>query len=87
MPRLTITLSDRRHRQLKLRAALEGKTVSNLIEEAMSELETRRRERAREILEMAWKHAAETRPGETEDDVMRLALELEAEARSSRQQS
>lgn len=35
MPRLTITLSERRHRALKEAAARRGKTIGQLIEESL----------------------------------------------------
>ena len=62
MARLTISLSDERHRQLKVRAALQGKTIGQLIEGALEDSEERHRQEARAILAKARANAAKAEP-------------------------
>jgi plasmid stability protein len=79
MARLTITLSDERHQQLKLRAAKSGKSIGEVIESDLQASERLARERITLILEAAWTHGDAARPAATEDEVMNFALELERE--------
>jgi plasmid stability protein len=76
MARLTITLSDERHRQLKMRAAKCGKSIGELIEEELAASEERARKELNAILEKAWAHADRERPEATDEEVMEFALEL-----------
>lgn len=82
MARLTITLSDERHQQLKLQAAKSGKTIGEIIEAELQASERLARERITRILEAAWAHGDAARPGVTEDEVMNFALKLERAANS-----
>jgi plasmid stability protein len=75
MARLTVTLSDERHRQLKVRAALQGKTIGQLIEGALVESEERHRQEALAILAKARANAAKARPKLTDEELMDLAVE------------
>ena len=82
MARLTITLSDERHQQLKLRAAKSGKSIGEVIESELQASERLARERITLILEAAWAHGDAARPDATEDEVMNFALELERKVNS-----
>jgi len=82
MARLTITLSDERHQQLKLRAAREGTTIGKLIEAELQVSERLARHCVTRILEDAWAHGDAARPGATDDEVITFALELEREVSS-----
>lgn len=53
MARLTITISDERHRALKQRAALTGKSIGQLIEESLERTGVKSREDARDVLRRA----------------------------------
>lgn len=79
MARLTITLSDQRHRQLKVRAAQSGKSIGEVIESELQASEQLARERITLILEAAWAHSDAARPAASEDEVANFALELERE--------
>ncbi len=82
MARLTITLSDERHQQLKLQAARSGKSIGEVIESELQASERLARERITRLLEAAWAHGDAARPAATEDEVMKFALELERTANS-----
>ncbi|MCO5201682.1 MAG: hypothetical protein M9925_08295 [Chloroflexi bacterium] len=82
MARLTITLSDERHQQLKLQAARSGKSIGEVIESELQTSERLARERITWLLEAAWAHGDAARPDATEDEVMKFALELERTANS-----
>ena len=79
MARLTITLSDRRHAHLKLRAAKAKKSIGEIIESELENSERLSRDRITQILEAAWAEGAAARPEATEDEVMAFALDLERE--------
>jgi len=79
MARLTITLSDECHAQLKLRAAKLGKSIGEIIEHDLQVSEQLARERITRILEAAWAHSRDVRPDATEEEVMNFALQLERE--------
>lgn len=83
MARLTITLSDQRHRQLKVRAAQSGKSIGEVIESELQASEQLARERITRVLEAAWAHADAARPAVTEDEVVNFALDLEREVNSA----
>ena len=76
MARLTITLSDERHKKLKLQAAKSGKSIGDLIEEELEAGEERARREITAILEKAWAHAEKVRPAATDEDVMEVARDL-----------
>lgn len=75
MARLTITLSDERHRQLKSRSALQGKSIAQLIEEGLQEADMRIREEGLRLLALARRNAAKAEPKLTDDELMELAIE------------
>jgi hypothetical protein len=75
MARLTITLSDETHRNLKVRAALHDRTIGDLIEEELAIAREARRKRALETLDKLQELAAPSVGGMTEDEVMELAVE------------
>ncbi|GMV85191.1 MAG: hypothetical protein AMXMBFR80_10470 [Dehalococcoidia bacterium] len=81
MARLTITLSDERHQQLKLRAAREGTTIGKLIESALEERDESARRTALALADKARTTAARTMAGMSDDDVERWVA---AEVRSYR---
>ncbi len=81
MARLTITLSDERHRKLKSQSALRGKSIAQLIEEGLQEADMRLREEGLRILALARSNAAEAEPKLTEDELMELAIEVTHEVR------
>lgn len=83
MARLTITLPDDRHLQLRVRAAAEGKSISQLIEETLSAYEAAALQEAEQMLAMAWEHNATVEPELTEDEAMEAAI---AEVRAVRKE-
>jgi plasmid stability protein len=74
MARLTITLPDDLHTQLRLRAAHSGETIGQLLTRAVEDQKELARVRMREIMEAARAHAATVEPHLTEDEVMELAI-------------
>lgn len=74
MARLTITLSDERHKALREVAARQGTTMDAVIEESLDRAGVRT-ESPLEILERAWAHAAAAKPPLDEDQVQQLAIE------------
>ncbi len=74
MARLTITLSDERHRQLKMRAAYENTTIGTLIEEALRDAEHQQRRNALEMLEKARRNAARATAGMSDEDIEQWAV-------------
>jgi hypothetical protein len=70
MSRLTITLSDRRHRALKEAAARRGKTIGSLVEESLDAYGIKTGGEAATIVARARERAAMTETG-----AMRLALQ------------
>lgn len=58
MARLTITLSDERHQQLKMRAASERTSIGALIEKELAFLDEANRRRAMELTAKARANAA-----------------------------
>jgi len=81
MARLTITLSDERHQQLRMRAAKCGKSIGQLIEDELDQADERARKEFTAILEKAWAHADAVRPDATDEEVMEFALELTHDVR------
>lgn len=77
MPRLTISLSEERHRALKEAAARRRKTIGQLIEESLDYCGIKTPERAAELVEHARQRA---RLGEREADELAVA-----ETRKARQ--
>lgn len=75
MARLTITLSDERHRRLKSQSALWGKSIAQLIEEGLQEADQRISERGLRLLAEAQAHAATVEPKLTDEELMELAIE------------
>jgi Antitoxin ParD len=70
MSRLTITLSDRRHRALKEAAARRGKTIGSLVEESLDAYGIKTRSEAAALVARAREKAKMT-----ESTAMKLALE------------
>jgi hypothetical protein len=81
MARLTITLSDETHRDLKVRAALHDRTIGDLIEEEITIAREARRKRALETLEELQTMSAPSVADMTEDEIMELAVEATREVR------
>jgi hypothetical protein len=69
MPRLTITLTDERHRALKETAYRTRKSIRSLIEESLDAYGLKTLSRAAEIVAKARKQAALS-----EKDAMRIAV-------------
>ena len=74
MARLTITLSDEKHRALKQAAARRGTTIGAIIEESLEHAGVKSEEDAVGILERAWRNAAETMGEMTEQQVTDWAV-------------
>ncbi len=70
MARLTITLSDERHRALKERAARTGMTIGEVIEESLEEYGVHAGPTGRELIEQARAHSSLS-----DDEAMNLAVE------------
>jgi len=70
MPRLTITLSEERHRALKEAAAQRGKTIQQLVEESLDFYGIKTTEKAAALVAKARK-----RTGLGEESALRLAVE------------
>ncbi|RLB29018.1 MAG: CopG family transcriptional regulator [Deltaproteobacteria bacterium] len=77
MPRLTITLSDERHRALKEAAARQGRSIRQLIEESLDFYGIKTMENASSLVSKARK-----RSGLDEISALELAVE---ETRAERQ--
>jgi plasmid stability protein len=82
MARLTITLSDERHQQLRMRAAKRGKSIGQLIEEELDAADERARKEFLAILEKAWQHADTVEPALSEEEMMDLAVDVTHEVRA-----
>ena len=79
MARLTITLSDERHQQLKLRAAKSGRSIGELIEATLAEGDEAARQRALALASNARATAATTMTGMTDEEIEQwVARELPA---------
>lgn len=76
MARLTITLSDERHRALREAAVQRGKTIGQLIEESLDFYGIKSARSAEALVARA-----RARAGLTEDQALRLAV---AETRAAR---
>ena len=76
MARLTIKLSDERHRALREAALKRGKTIGQLIEESLQFYGIKSERSAEELVEKA-----RARAGLTEAEALRLAV---AETRAAR---
>lgn len=74
MARLTITLPDSVHRDLKIRAASTGSTIGELIQEGLEARKELARRRVIEFTASARAHAAETEPRLNDDEIMDLAV-------------
>jgi len=74
MARLTITLSDERHQQLKIRAARQGTTIGAIIEKELALLEESNRHRAMELTRKARENAAKSLAGMTDEDIERWVV-------------
>jgi len=83
MARLTITLSDDRHRRLKMQAAYQGTTIGHLIEEGLEAKEELARQTLLALLDKAQTNAAGVSPQLSEDELMELAV---AETRAVRRE-
>jgi hypothetical protein len=81
MARLTITISDDRHRALKETAARRGLTIGALIEESLDRAGVKTAETALAILDAARGHSAKIRPVLSEEEAMELAVEVTRDAR------
>jgi hypothetical protein len=75
MARLTITLSDQRHQQLRLRAASRGKTIGEVIEESLAAADEANRARLMELNARARANAARTMAGLTDDEIEAWVLD------------
>lgn len=78
MARLTVTLSDDRHRALKETAARRGKTIGEVIDESLEMAGVRTLDEARSLVALARSRAALSA-----EEAGRLAVE---ETRESRRQ-
>lgn len=70
MPRMTITLSQERHRALKETAARRGKTIRSLVEESLDAYGVKTTSQAADLVARA-----RARSGMTESEALRLAVE------------
>jgi predicted transcriptional regulator len=86
MARLTITLSDEKHRVLKQAAARRGTTIGAIIEESLEHAGVKSEEDALAILERAWRNAAETMGDMTEEQVTDWAVDEVRDYRRERQE-
>ena len=84
MARLTITLSDERHQQLKLQAAIEGKSIGELIEAKLTERDETARQRALALAAGARATAANTMTGMTDEEIEQWVAEELRSYRTSR---
>lgn len=84
MARLTITLSDERHLQLKLQAARSGKTIGALIEESLVSRDEENRRRALELTAKARANAAKAMPEMSDEEIEAFVLEEIAADRRER---
>lgn len=82
MARLTITLSESAHQQLRMRSAREGKSIGRLIEETLIELDEANRQRALAIAQKARRNAAGAMPGMTDEEIEAWVIE-ETSARAA----
>ena len=67
MARLTITLTDETHRELKVRAATTGETIGSLLEGAVAAEKELARVRILALLETAWTRAEAVEPKVSDD--------------------
>lgn len=81
MARLTITLSDERHRQLKVRAAIRGKSITRLIEESLEAADLRGGEEGLRLMALAQANAALAEPRLSEEELMQLAIDVTHDVR------
>ncbi len=70
MHRLTITLSDEKHRALKEAAVRQGKSIRQIIEESLEIAGIKTRERAKSLVSKA-----RERSQMREDEALKLAVE------------
>lgn len=77
MPRLTISLSEERHRALKEAAVRRGKTIGQLLEESLDYYGIKTPERAADLVARARRQA-----GLSESEALTLAV---AETRKARE--
>lgn len=84
MARLTITISDERHQQLKLQAAIEGKSIGELIEAKLTERDETARQRALALASRARASAANTMTGMTDEEIEQWVTEELRSHRTSR---
>ena len=75
MARLTITLPDDVHRELRLRSASSGLPIGELIAQAIDDQRQLARERLRQLMQGAATNPSGSGPALTEDEVMELAIE------------
>jgi hypothetical protein len=78
MARITISLSDDRHRALKEAAVRQGKTIGNLVEESLELYGVRSVETAAQIVTRARRNA-----GLSEEQALETALDETQAVRSS----
>ncbi|MGE0597897.1 MAG: CopG family transcriptional regulator [Dehalococcoidia bacterium] len=69
MARLTITLSDAHHQQLRMRATREGKSIGQVIEETLTEVDEANRLRAMTLSQRARSTASETMAGMADEEI------------------
>jgi predicted CopG family antitoxin len=84
MARLTITLSDERHQQLKLQAAVEGRSIGELIEAKLAERDEAARQRALALASRARATAANTMTGMNDEEIEQWVTEELRSHRTSR---
>ncbi|MGB4861630.1 MAG: hypothetical protein WBO97_04150 [Tepidiformaceae bacterium] len=80
MARLTITLSDRTHKELKVRAAMSGDSIGNLLEGAVADQRALARIESLRLVAKAHANAKQA-PEISDDEVMDLAVRLTREVR------
>lgn len=84
MPRLTITLSEEKHRALKEAAANRGVSVGTLVEESLDRIGVPPREDAWAILARARANAAKALPVMSEDELTEMVVQEVRDYRSEK---
>jgi len=83
MARFTVNLPDERHKQLKMRAAMSGKSIGEVLEDALCESERHALAEARRLTNEARDTASKAQPQLSDDELMDLAV---AETRAVRKE-
>lgn len=85
MARLTITLPDDVHRQLRIRSASSGDSIGQLIEKAIEDQRELAQARLMELLELAWANPTPEATRMTEDELLEEAGTITHEVREEMQ--